>query len=271
MATRTLSLLLLLSLLRSAALAQPIYEWTDEKGQRHFSNFPPPGVAAKKLIDNIPTPDSVSPIPYSEPDVSPFASSESKEKSVSKLPNAGASDEPLVNSDHRWLLIFPQGARAKADDGKPFSGWLPREILDSREACTKARAIWIDNSWVVVEGSAWVDPQAASSVCIPAAKFVSGKESDVILVSKQFEIETPGFSSIFISGRVFNRGQAAAKNVVMNYRIRSALGSPLMAGDVSTTPSEIPGLAFGEFRMPSIAGWSAGELRVEVETDWLKK
>ena len=271
MATRSLSLLLLLALLRSAALAQPIFEWTDEKGQRHFSNFPPAGGKAKELIDNIPTPESRPTIPHPETEVSPFAGSESDENSVSKLPNAGASDEPLVSSDRRWLLIFPQGARPKANEGKPFSGWLPRDIFDTDEACKRARAIWIDNSWIETPDVALVDPQAAGSVCIPASQFISGYAADVIIVAKQFEIETPGFSSIFISGRVFNRGQAAAKNVVMNYKIRSALGSPLLAGNVSTTPFEIPGLAFGEFRTPSIAGWSASELRVEVAIDWSKK
>jgi hypothetical protein len=111
----------------------------------------------------------------------------------------------------------------------------------------------------------------AQSTCIPAAKLVTGKQADVVVVAQQFEIASAGFSSVLLSGKVFNRGQATARNVVAKYRIRSALGSVIMQGDVASSPGDIPGLAFGEFRTPSIAGWSANELIEQIEVDWARK
>jgi len=42
-------------------------------------------------------------------------------------------------------------------------------------------------------------------------------------------------------------------------------------GDVPTTPGEIPGLAFGEFRTSSIGSWNLDGLSVEAEATWSKK
>lgn len=265
MAKALVALVLLLTLFGPVAFAQPIYEWTDEKGQRYFSNFPPTSVTAKKRSEGIGASESVPTTPDLEPNVLPSTSDKTEQKPVAKLPDA----EPPAAPERRWLLVSPPRRWAKVEKGGPFSEWIPRESFDSDEACTRARAIWIANSWVSEVG--WIDPQVANSVCIPASRFVTGKESDVVIVAQRFEIATPGFSSVLLFGKVFNRGQATARNVVATYRIRSALGSALVQGSVATNPDEIPGLSFGEFRTPSIAGWSADELVEQVEVDWVRK
>ena len=268
MAKAWVALVLLITLFGPVAFAQPIYEWTDEKGQRHFSNFPPTGVTAKKRSEGIGASESVPTAPDLEPNVLPPSGDKTEHKPVAKLPDA----EPPAAPERRWLLVSPPRRWAKVEQGGPFSEWIPRESFDSDEACTRGRAIWIDNSWASTpDRVAWIDPQAANSVCIPASRFVTGKESDVVIVAQRFEIATAGFSSVLLKGRVFNRGQATARNVVATYRIRSALGSALVQGSVATSPDEIPGLAFGEFRTPSIAGWSADELVEQVEVDWVRK
>ena len=71
MVTRLLSLVLLVTFLVPVAFAQPIYEWTDEKGQRHFSNFPPAGVTVKNRIASNAAPESIPTTSGVEPDASP--------------------------------------------------------------------------------------------------------------------------------------------------------------------------------------------------------
>jgi hypothetical protein len=115
------------------------------------------------------------------------------------------------------------------------------------------------------------DWQLLDSNCIPAAKFITGKEADVIMVVTQFEPVAVGFNTYLLSGKVFNRGQATARNVVAKYQIRHATGALIMQGEVSTSPGEIPELTFAEFRTPSIGGWVLNGSSAQAEADWSKK
>jgi hypothetical protein len=271
MAKWSLSLVLLLVFFGGVALAQPIYQWKDEKGQWHFSNSLPPGVAAQKIMEGTPAPEAALVVPNTQPGASPSADSESGEKAVSKLPTAPASDVSPGSSDRRWLLIFPPITQAETDNRKRFSGWTPAQVFDSDEACNRYKAILIGNSYSLSDGVSSVNFQLLNSNCIPAAEFITGKEADVTVVTTQFEPVTVGFSSLLLSGKVFNRGQATARNVVTKYQIRDANGSIMMQGEVPTSPDEIPGLTFAEFRTPSIGGWSLSGLSVQAEADWAKK
>ena len=91
------------------------------------------------------------------------------------------------------------------------------------------------------------------------------------MVAAQLAPVAAGFNSHLLAGRVFNRGQATARNVVTKYQIRDANGSIMMQGEIATSPDEITGLAFGEFRTPSIGGWSVSGLSVQAEADWSKR
>ncbi len=83
MSARSTSILVLLVLFSSIGFAQQIYKWKDNKGQWHFSDYPPAEVRAEKVkgIDIGPIPPM--PPQMVEPPASPRAS-ERKEKAVSK-------------------------------------------------------------------------------------------------------------------------------------------------------------------------------------------
>ena len=50
------SLFVFMVLVAHPALAQQIYKWKDEKGRSHFSQTPPSGVGAEKIIEGSSTP-----------------------------------------------------------------------------------------------------------------------------------------------------------------------------------------------------------------------
>lgn len=263
MAKCSLSFVLLV-FFTSMALAQPIYEWKDEKGQTHFSDFLPPGVTGKKVIADTPAPEVAPAVPRAQPSIPPSVGGEREEKAVPKVPTA--------RSDRRWLLIFPPVTQVRTDDSKPFSGWTPARFFDSDEACNREKAISIANSFLSSsDESPSVNFQLLNSNCIPASEFVTGKEADVIVIATQFEPVAQGFSSHLLSGKVFNRGQATARNVMTKYQIRVANGSVLMQGEIPTSPSDIPGLTFAEFHTPIIGGPSLYGLSVQAEASWSKK
>lgn len=84
-----------------------------------------------------------------------------------------------------------------------------------------------------------VGSQLLNSECIPASEFTTGKDADVIIAATQFELVVTGSSSHLVSGKVFNRGQASARNVAAQYRVRDANGVTLAQGDAPTIPGEM--------------------------------
>jgi len=258
-------LVLILAFFASVASAQPIYEWRDEKGQLHFSNFPPAGVVTKKLLLSTPGLESVPAIHDPQAAAPTSAVNENNERLVLPLANALSSDVAPATSERRWLLIFPPITKVGMDDNRSFPGWSPVQLFNSDEACNRAKSIEIANSLFPL------DSRLLNSNCIPASEFVTGKEADVVVISTQFELVAKGFSSHFLSGKVFNRGQATARKVEAEYQIRTANGSLLKQGEVATNPNNIPSLTFAEFRTGSIGGWSLDGVSVKAKADWSNK
>ena len=95
MATRFLSLLVLLALFFSVALAQQIYKWKDKEGQWHFSDAPPAEVRAERLkgLDIPPKsaqpitvpPMPTSPNPFEKPSV-PLSQSQTEKPKLASSP-----------------------------------------------------------------------------------------------------------------------------------------------------------------------------------------
>ena len=262
---RSLTLVPLLVFFGSVALAQSIYQWKDENGQWHFTDFPPvSGVKVTKVFEETPSTESSSVSPEVQPGISSPFGSESERKPDAKL-QTRSSDVSRAGPDTRWLLIFPPLKPPQKDDTKGFSGWAPDRFFDSDESCNRYKALLINDQF------APVDAQLLNSECIPASEFISGKDADVIIAATQFEPAVTGFSSHLVSGKVFNRGLTTAPNVVTKYQVRDSNGVTLAQGEVPTTPGEIPRLTFGEFRTPSIGSWNLDGLSVEAEAIWSKR
>jgi uncharacterized protein DUF4124 len=262
---RSLAFALLLLFFGSVALAQSIYQWKDENGQWHFTDFPPvSGAKVTKVFEETPSTESSSVSPEVQPGISSASGSESEPKPDAKL-QTHSSDVSRAGPDARWLLIFPPLKPAKTDDTKRFSGWSPDKFFESDESCNRYKALLINDQ---------IDPinaQLLNSECIPAAEFISEKDADVVIAATQSEPVVTGFSSHLVSGKMFNRGLTTAPNVVTKYQVRDINGVTLAQGEVPTTPGEIPGLTFGEFRTPSIGSWNLDGLSVEAEVIWSKR
>lgn len=245
----SLSIVLILVFSDHAALAEPIYKWKENKGQWHFSDVLSTGVTGKTAGDR---PQSDSLIPLAQ--LTPTGGDELENKS-------GAS---LLQ---RWLLIFPPAVPLGTGDTRRYSGWTPAQIFESEQSCNHYRAALIANVLRLHSSINW---QLLESNCIPASEFISGKDPDVIVVATLFEPVAVGFSSHLLYGKVFNRGQATARNVVMKYQIRDSNGLIIMQGDVPIA-SDIPPLTFSEFRTPSFGIRSLHGLSVKADADWQKK
>ena len=272
MAIRLLSIVVLLVLFASTALAQQIYKWRDKKGRWHFSDSPPPGTTVQKVKGTKAAPQS-SPAtsPYAKPSESPAAGSRSKEEAVSKLPGAPPSDVSRKDLIDRWLLLLPPNTQAGIDVSRPFSEWIPWQSFDSAEVCDRERAIIIDNliRQRSISTSTFltnVDIQAAMSRCISSVEFKPSKEANVIVVLTQVGRDPRVLSTRVFSGRVFNRGQATARNVVVKYQLRRSGVATVEKGKIRTVPSDIPGMTSAEYRGQFTVG---GErVTVHTEVDW---
>jgi Domain of unknown function (DUF4124) len=262
----SLCVVLILLFSNLVALAQPIYGWRDDKGQWYFSDMPPAGVSAKKIFDDIPASESLLATPQTQPNISLSATSKSQENPIWKLPSARSSAGSPASADRRWLLILPPSTRPKAEKSSPFAGWRPVRLFESDEACFGYKAALLSGIPDSLPSFSEVN-----SNCVPASEFITGKEADVSVTDIQFEPTAVGFSSHLLSGRVFNRGNNTARRVVAKYEIRDRNGVIIAQGEASTNPADITGVAFGEFRTPSIGGWSLEGVRAQAEADWVKE
>ena len=257
MAIRLLSVVVLGVLFASIASAQQIFKWKDKKGQWHFSDTPPPGVTAEKVrgLDISPKSSPATSL-YAKPSESPPAGSGSKEKTLSKLPIERTSDTPQTGLASRWLLLL--------SDGKPW------QSFDSEEACEIYKQRLIGGFSFSTPSFSSYSPHIGSH-CKSSDEFKPSKEADVIVVLTQVGRDQRGVIRYILVGRVFNRGQSTAKNVVVKYQVRNARGTTVRKGEIRTVPHDIAGLTSAEYRSPISGGAGFSGLSIRTEVDWSKK
>ena len=179
-------------LFAQSALAQQFYKWKDQKGQWHYSDFPPPGVIAEKLI----TGDTAQELASRRPVQTASEQKKAEDRSDGFTP--AASDVELLASANTRLLASPP-----SEPGKPLSEWIPVESFPSIEDCRRARTLQI----AVLMAPETDDFRITRSRCISLAEFRPAKEANVIVAFTSVGPDPGGFSSWILYGRVFNGGQ----------------------------------------------------------------
>jgi hypothetical protein len=252
---KQLLLVVLAVLFSHLALAQQIYKWKDEKGRWHYSDFLPSGVTAEKLE----TADTVQ--SDAQPSVS-LTSEQRKAEDSSGRSTQGASDDP-VGSAGRGLLALPP-----SDTSKPLSEWIPVESFSSVDECDRAKALQIAGS--VVQSGEFFSGELLNSRCISLAEFKPSKEANVLVVVTRVGFDPGIFSISVVYGRVFNRGQSTARNVIVRYQVRDAKGIIYAEGEIPTAPQDIPPLMFAEFRGQILGSLNGSDRWVQTEPNWSK-
>jgi hypothetical protein len=290
MANWFISLFAFLAFFAPAALAQQIYKWKDEKGRSHFSHVPPTGVAAEKIMGGSSTPKA-SPVnpPNQKSNLSSPTGSGGKEEDLSKSPAGESSDVSSNKATDRWLLLLPPTTKEGNDISKPFSEWTPWQTFDSADACNRDKGILIANSvrrrtksveregiiaWILGLRSSKtiteVDQRIVDSRCIPSDEIEPSKEANVLMVFEQSGFDQSGLTIPILYGRVLNRGQAMARNVVVKYQIRNNSGTIVGKGEIPTVPRNIPGITSAEFHGKIGGVGNLSGLSVHTEVDWSK-
>ena len=248
----------LVVLFAQSALAQQFYKWKDQKGEWHYSDFPPSGVTAEKLeIGDTPQTLEV------QPSVSSTGEQTKAEQSSDHSTQAASDVDPL-GSAPRYLLVFPP-----FDPGKPLSEWIPVESFDSAAECF--RALLIAGSVVQnTERADFVDFRRLNSRCISLAEFKPSKEANVIVAVTILGSDPGGFSTWVLYGRVFNGGRTTARNVAVRYRAHDARGIIYANGEILPAPENIPPLTFAEYRGEIVGSAGGSDRWVETEAKWSK-
>jgi hypothetical protein len=240
------------------ALAQQMYRWKDEKGQWVYSNFVPAGVTAEKMGTDDAAPQSVS-----QPSVPTTGEKKKAESIASDRSSQGASDPDPVGSASRRLLVFPPSA-----EGKPLSEWIPVESFANAEECDNAKALHIVGLLIPGSISGWLPD--LNSRCITLAEYKPSKEANVIVAVMRVTYDPAGFSTPVIYGKVFNRGQNPARDVVVKYQVRDPQGTIYAEGAIPTTPREIAPTMFADFKGQIVGSPSLIDRRVHTEANWSK-
>jgi uncharacterized protein DUF4124 len=253
-----LPFVVLVVLFAQSALAQQFYKWKDQKGEWHYSDFPPSGVTAEKLeIGDTPQTLEV------QPSVSSTGEQTKAEQSSDHSTQAASDVDPL-GSAPRYLLVFPP-----FDPGKPLSEWIPVESFDSAAECF--RALLIAGSVVQnTERADFVDFRRLNSRCISLAEFKPSKEANVIVAVTILGSDPGGFSTWVLYGRVFNGGRTTARNVAVRYRAHDARGIIYANGEILPAPENIPPLTFAEYRGEIVGSAGGSDRWVETEAKWSK-
>lgn len=251
--------LVLLSLLfAQLALAQQMYRWKNEKGQWVYSNFVPSGVKAEKMGTGDTAPQTVS-----QPALSITGEKRKAESIASDRSSQGASDPDPMGSARRRLLVFPPSAEAK-----PFSEWIPMESFASVEECDNAKALHIVGLLIPGSISGWLPD--LNSRCISLAEFKLSKEADVMMAATRVVYDPTGLTGPVVYGRVFNRGQTAARNVVVKYQVRDPTGASYIEGEIPTVPRDIAPTTFADFKGQIVGSPTLIDRRVHTEANWSK-
>jgi hypothetical protein len=290
MARWFISLFVFMVVVAPAALAQQIYKWKDKKGRSHFSQTPPSGVTTEKIMEGSSTPKA-SPVhpPNRKSKPSTPAGRGGKAEDISKPPDGRSSTGSREVATDKWLLLFPPTTKEGNDVNMPFSEWAPWQSFDSADDCNGNKAILIANSvrrrTEVVEEEgliAWilrlrssktiteVDQRTIDSRCIHADEIEPSKEANVFMVFEKSGFDKNGLTIPVLFGRVLNRGEATARNVVIKYQIRNKSGTTVSKGVIPTAPRDIPGITTAEFYGKIGGPVSLSGLRVHTEIDWSK-
>lgn len=107
-----------LSLLLSTTLQAGTYKWTDEKGNVHYSQRPPPGKQYEKVkIDKPPQPSGTQPAPS---DSSPSSSSDDSGSDTVEAEVAKNEEFRKKNCEaaKKNLKVYQVYTRVKGEDGK---------------------------------------------------------------------------------------------------------------------------------------------------------
>jgi|SoiMetStandDraft_2_1073263.scaffolds.fasta_scaffold09359_3 uncharacterized protein DUF4124 len=252
----------LVVLFAQSALAQQFYKWKDQKGEWHYSDFPPSGVTAEKLGIG----DTTQTLEV-QPSVSSTGEQTKAEQSSDHSTQAASDIDPL-GSAPRYLLVFPP-----FDPGKPLSEWIPVQSFDSAVECTRALPIGVSTvesmdfprqTWVSVNFG------AVHSRCISLAEFKPRKEANVIVAVTSVGSDPGGFSTWVLYGSVFNGGRTTAQKVVVRYRVRDARGIIYANGEILPAPDNIPPLTFAEYRGEIVGSAGGSDRWVETEAKWSK-
>jgi len=284
------SLSVFMVLVAPAALAQQIYKWKDEKGRSHFSQTPPSGVGAEKIMEGSST-LKASPVnpPNQISNPSPPAGGGGKAEDISKAPAGRSSGGSREEATDKWLLLFPPTAKEGNDISMPFSEWTPWQTFDSADACNRNKGILIANSvrrrtevveeegliaWILrlrsIKTITEVDQRIVDSRCIHADELELSKEANVFMVFEQSGYDKSGLTIPVLFGRVLNRGEATARNVVVKYQIRNNSGATISKGVIPTVPRDIPGITTAEFHGKIGGVGNLSGLKVHTEIDWSK-
>lgn len=235
-----------------------MYRWMDERGQWVYSNFVPSGVKAEKMGTGDLAPQSAS-----QPSL-PATSKQKNAEPKSDRPPQSASDPDPMGSANRRLLVSPP-----ADIRKPLSEWIPLESFANAEECDKARALQIASAVAQGPDFFYALSPDINSRCISLAEFKPSREANVIIILTRIGYDPGGFSTSVIYGKVFNRGQTTARNVVVKYQVRDTRGTTYSAGEIPTTPMDISPTMFAEFRGQIIGSPAVGDRMVHTEPHWL--
>ena len=266
MANGLISFFVLLVFLAPASLAQQIYKWKDEKGRWHFSNAPPAGITVEKVMEGRSVPKAVpARSPNQKPTLSPTAVGRNKATDIPEAPSEHPSEVPRDKSSSKWLLLIPPLKQGVYDDSLPLSEWRPWQSFENVDACERDKGILIANSivrrTVFLEGGiiarffglrssktiTEVDLGTVNSRCIHSVKFKPTKEANVLMVFERSGNDPGSITVPVLFGRVFNHGQATARNVVVKFKIRNTWGTTLGKGEIPTVPRDIPGTTSAEF------------------------
>jgi Domain of unknown function (DUF4124) len=248
---RQLGLVFLAVFFAQPALAQEFYKWKDQKGQWHYSDFPPSGVTAEKLGTGD-TPETL--------EMQPSGSSTGEQRKTEDSSGSsiqGASDIDPLGSVSRRLLVFPP-----SDSSKPLSEWIPVESFESVKECQRTRAVLLTPDTE--------DFRIIRSRCISLAEFKPSKEAKMIVAATYLEPDPGGFSTWVLYGRVFNGGQTTAHNVVVRYRVRDARGIIYANGEIRPASHDILPLTFAEYRGQILGSAGGSDRWVETEAKWSK-
>jgi hypothetical protein len=250
---RQLGLVFLAVFFAQPALAQEFYKWKDQKGQWHYSDFPPSGVTAERMESGDNAQKSAS-----QPSV-PSTPEQKKTEDGSDLPTHDASDIDPLGSVSRRLLVFPP-----SDSSKPLSEWIPVESFDNAQECGRAKALQI----AALVATDRDDIRISKSRCISLAEFKPSKEANVIVAATYLESDPGGFSTWVLYGRVFNGGQTTARNVLVRYRVRDARGIIYANGEIRPASHDILPLTFAEYRGQILGSAGGSDRWVETEANW---
>ena len=77
-------------------------------------------------------------------------------------------------------------------------------------------------------------------------------------------------TSARLVGRVFNRGEATAKNVVIEYQVRNPHGVTKVKGKINAIPKNMPGKTFADFNGRIVGITDFNGLSIHTEPKWRK-